>query len=468
MTGGPSLRSFLDLLNATPSESVAVVERSVHPTLELATVVKKLEGVDDRVVLFENVEGHQMPVVMNIFGTAARTALALGLDPHTPPTRTVTEFSDRLRVHGQSRRCTEGPVQEVITKGDEVDMDTLPAGVHAPRQGGRYINSGVFLVRDPATGAINGGIYRLMLQSKNTLTVSVDPGHDLGRVIAAGRSQEIPVPFAIVIGAAPALYLASQAKVPISRDLYDVTGALLGSAIDLVDCVSNDLLVPASAEIVIEGHVAPGATAAEGPYGEFSYYYGSDPNATLCQVDAVTKRSDALYMDIHPVHTEHRNLWLHPGREASLLAKLQSQVGDVTAARIPLDGAGMICVIAIRKRHNGDSKRALLIAMGSDMFIKHAIVVDDDIDINDPRKVVWALTTRFQADRDTIVVPGVRGYAEDPSGYYLGDESTGKLTTKIGYDATRVLGQEKAEPADLLSEPYADLDVNEYVSNPVS
>ncbi|MQA09029.1 MAG: UbiD family decarboxylase [Pseudonocardiaceae bacterium] len=467
MHDAQGLRGFLDLLRQTEDEGIAVVERSVKTEFELGTVVKKLENVDDRVVLFQNVEGHDMPVVINVFGTKARTALALGMDRDSTAQQTVAEFASRLDQRGATRKCAQGPVQEKVIKSASIDLGTLPVGVHAPEQGGKYINSGVFVVRDASTGALNGGIYRLMVQGKDTLTVSVDPGHDLGRIISRGKQRAEPVPFAIIIGADPAVYLASQAKVPMSRDLYDVVGALTGATVDLVECVSNDLLVPPSAEIVLEGHIVPGETAAEGPYGEFSYYYGSDPWATLCRIDAVTYRSDPIYMDLHPVHTEHRNLWLHPGREASLLAKLQSQVSDVTAAHLPVDGAGMVCVISIDKWHNGDSKRALMIAMASDVFIKHAVIVNDDVDITDPKKVLWALATRFQADRDIVLVPGVRGYAEDPSGYYDGDESTGKLTTKIGYDATLPAAEDVATPADILPEPYAEIDVTDYVTNPL-
>lgn len=461
-----SLGDFLDYLRHRKSEGIAVVDRQVNPVHELGTLVKKLEKRDHRVVLFNDVEGHQIPVVMNVFGTTARTALALGLDPDTAPSTTLQEFAHRLNGHGSTRSTEGGPVQQVVIRDTDVDLDVLPISVHAALQAGKYINSGIFVVRDPISGALNGGIYRLMVQDRNTLTVSVDPGHDLGRVIQWGRDNAATVPFACIVGADPTVYLASQAKVPISRDLYEVTAALAQSTVDVTKCISNDILVPTAAEIVIEGHISPGETAPEGPYGEFSYYYGSDPHATVCHIDAITRRTDAVYMDIHPVHTEHRNLWLHPGRELGLLAKLQSQVPDVASVHLPLDAAGMACVISIRKRHGGDPKRALLIALASDVFIKHAIVVDDDIDIADPTRVVWALTTQFQADRDLIVVKDVPGYVEDPSSYPSGEGSLGTLTSKVGFDATRSLGPSDAAPADVLPPQYADLEVADYVTNP--
>jgi 2,5-furandicarboxylate decarboxylase 1 len=307
-----------------------------------------------------------------------------------------------------------------------------------------------------------------MVAGRDRLTVSVDPFHDLGRVIARGIENQQSVPFAIVIGADPALSLASQAKVPTTRDLYAVMGSLVGAPVALTPCVTSDLLVPAQAEIVIEGHLVPGETGAEGPFGEFSYYYGSDPTATLCRVDAITHRANPIYADIHPVHDDHRSLWLHPGREASLLRRIRTLVPDVTMVSIPLEGAGMVAIISIDKRHNGDSRRALLFALASDVFIKHAIIVDDDIDVHDPARVLWALVTRFQADRDIIVVPNVRGYAEDPSGYYIDSEHAhGRVTTKIGYDATVVLGSDFPVPADLPPSQYATINGADYVSNPL-
>lgn len=459
---GRSLRSFLDLLKKLPGDGLAQVGREVSPVHEVAAVVKRMEGTDDRPVLFENVAGSDLPVLMNLYGSKRRIALALGLDPDLHPNKVVEDFSTRLSRSVAPRVVRTGPVQENVSIGEDADLGELPIGVHAPLQAGPYINSGVMLVRDPDSRSQNAGIYRLMVHGARRLSVSVDPFHDLGKVITWGRKADEPVPFAIVIGFDPALAIASQAKVPISHDAYEVMGALVAEPVEVVQCETNDLYVPASAEIVIEGHIPPGVTTAEGPYGEFSYYYGSDDYAAVCEVDAIMRRKDAIYADIHPVHGEHRCLWLHPGREESLLRRLQATVPTVRSVQLPLDGGGMVALVALEDPQPGDARRALVQALCADVFIKHAVAVDVDIDIDDPSRVVWALTTRFQADRDVIIVPRLRGYSEDPSGYgaSAGDGGRG-LTTKIGYDAT-ASGQE-AEPADLIPEPFADLDPADYV-----
>lgn len=462
------LRGFLDRLESTPGEGIARVAREVDPVHELSVVVKKMEGRDDRAVRFEHVKGHDIPLVMNLFGTKRRIAIALGLDPDTHPDRVLAHFIDCLGRTVDAEDAESGPVKDVKRLGDEVRLSELPIGVHAAEQGGRYVTAGVFLVRDPESGWVNGGIYRVMVASERTLTVSVDPGHDLGKVIAWGREQGRPVDFALVIGADPTLSLASQAKVPMSRCLYGVMGSLAGAPVEVLPCETVDLVVPANAEIVIEGQIPPGETAPEGPFGEFSYYYGSDPTATLCNVTAITRRADAIYADIHPVHADHRCLWLHPGREASLLMRLRELVPTVQSVHIPLEGAGMVALIKIDKRHNGDPRRALLFALSSDVFIKHAVIVDADVDIHDAGQVVWALAARFQPDRDIIVASGVRGYSEDPSGYGVTEQDErGGLTSKIGYDATMPLGTGFPSRADVLPDAYADLDPADYVENPL-
>lgn len=463
-----NLPNFLALLERTPGQGVAVVEREVDSNLEMAAVVKSLEGHDHRAILFSNVKGSAIPVVINLYGDQPRTAMALGLPADAGKAATIREFDRRLDFDVAPTLVDAAAAQEVVDQGDAADLGRLPIGVHAAQQGGRYINAGVFIVRDENSQSLNGGIYRVMVAGPNRLTVSVDPFHDLGRIIARGNESHQPVPFAIVIGADPALSLASQAKVPMTRDLYSVMGSLIGEPVEVVKCVTNNILVPAHSEIIIEGHIEPGETAAEGPFGEFSYYYGSDPRATLCRVDAITHRTNPIYADIHPVHADHRSLWLHPGREASLLRRVRALVPDITMVSIPLEGAGMVAIMSINKRHNGDSRRALLFAMASDVFIKHAVIVDDDIDVHDPARVLWALATRFQADRDIIVVPNMRGYAEDPSGYFIdAEQAHGRVTTKIGYDATTVLGGDFPVPADVPASKYSAINVTDYVSNPL-
>jgi 2,5-furandicarboxylate decarboxylase 1 len=461
-TDAADLRGFLTEVEHAPGERVARVSRRVSSVHELSAVVKLMETRGNPVLLFEDVDGLGMPVVCGLFATRERIAMAL----RTTATQATETLLSRLSSSVPPTRVTGGPVQDICLVGREVKLETLPVPVHAPKDGGPYITAGVCLVRDPVTGAHNAGIYRTMIQSQNRVTIDTDPNHDLGKVITWGRENSVPVDVAIVIGSHPCLHLASQAKVPISVDSLGLMGSLLGHSVPVTRCLTVDLDVPTHAEIVIEGQILPGERMAEGPFGEFSYYYGASPRSPVCEVTAITHRRDAMYLDIHPAHSDHRCLWLFPGREARLLSMLRQVIPGIRAVHLPLDGAGMVAYISLQKAHDGDVRRALMIALSSDVYLKHAMVFDPDIDIYDLGHVLWALAVRFQADTDLMVIPNARGFQEDPSSYSLSDRQTrGGLTTKSGFDVTAPVGARYPERADLLPDKYADLRLDDYLAD---
>lgn len=468
LTAAPpaDLRAFISALEDAGDPPIRI-QRQVSSRHELGAVLKKLEHDNPRVVMFENVDNGVFPVAINVFGTPGRIALALGMPITTGQEDLLREFDRRLQVTGAGVDHQESRAHEVVLHGDDIDLGLLPIGVFAAEQTEPYINAGILVARDPQTDNHNAGIYRMMKLDKSRLTVSVDPGHDFGKLIDYGRKNGVGIDFSLVLGAAPIVHLASQAKNPMSRDFYEVLATLSCGRAAVSPSTTNSVLIPTSAEIVVEGTILPGETAGEGPYGEFSYYYGSDPSAAVAQVTAITYRSDAIYQDIHPVHTEHRTLWLFPGREQNLLRKLREITPGIRDVTLPTWGAGMIAYISVRNIHDGDPRRLLLAALASDMFIKHAVVVDHDVDVRDPFNVAWAMTARFQPDRDIVVASGLRGYSEDPSGFYRGpDAAGGRLTSKIGYDATVPVGGSFPEDAASAPSGYEDLDITDYL--PVS
>ena len=460
-TEAADLRSFLAELEASPAERVARVTRRVSSVHELSAVVKLMESRGNPVLWFDDVDGLGIPVVCGLFATRERIAMVLGA---TADRATETMLS-LLDIQTAPTRVAGGPVQEVRLTGGQASLGRLPIPVHAPRDGGRYITSGVCLVRDPVSGAHNAGIYRMMVQGENRITVDTDPAHDLGKVIQWGADHSVPVDVAIVIGAHPALYLASQAKVPISVDSLGLMGSLLGRSVPVTRCATVDLDVPADAEIVLEGRILPDERMPEGPFGEFSYYYGASPRSPVCVITAITHRRDPIYLDIHPAHSDHRCLWLFPGREARLLGMLRQAIPGVRAVYLPLAGAGMVAYISLDKAHDGDARRALMIALSSDVYLKHAMVFEPDIDIYDPGHVLWALAVRFQADTDLMVIPYARGFGEDPSSYSMASrQEHGGLTTKSGFDVTAPKGTPYPERADLLPQEYSQLNVDHYLT----
>jgi 2,5-furandicarboxylate decarboxylase 1 len=216
--------------------------------------------------------------------------------------------------------------------------------------------------------------------------------------------------------------------------------------------------------VVIEGRVQTGVGEVEGPFGEFSYYYGSSMG-WVCDVTSVTRRSDAIWLDIHPTHREHRILAFAPAQEARLLQRLRASRVPVRAVHIPTESAGLVACISLRKRHDGEPRQVAMPAFALDSLIKHVVIADDDIDVTDPGEVAWALAVRVQADRDILMIPNAMGIAEDPSSYGCGSRLEPRgLVTKTAIDATMPLEAAIPSRADELPDRYAGLDPRDYLS----
>lgn len=458
------LRGFLRDLEAADPGALITVEREVDPEFELSAVVKALEPYGAPAVRFERVKGGGMPVVAGLYGTRRRIALALGKDVGE-----VVGFAlDAIRHPIPASPVASAPVHEVVERGEAVDLTTLPFGVHSRDDAGRYITSGVTLARDQETGKLNTGMYRMMVLDRNHISVNAAPDHDLGRIISRAAERGEDVPIAIVIGHHPAYAIGSQLKHGTDVDSHEVTGALLGRPLDVVQGVSVDLQVPAYAEIVLEGVIHARDLVQEGPFGEFTYYYGA-ARAPRCTITAITRRADALFNDLHPTHAEHRCLWLFPGREARLLEAVRASVPTVRDVRIPFHGGSLSAYISIEKRHEADGRQALLAAFSRDHFLKHVVVVDPDVDVFDDREVLWALNVRFQADRDLVRLDHAKGIKMDPSATRLGSaDRPDVVTAKLGFDATKPVTTAFPERADLVPPGFDHLDLAEYLDTATS
>lgn len=453
------LRGYLDRLRARPGELVEVARR-VDPVGEVSAVVKALEPAGKPAVLFSDVAGSELPVVMGLFGTRDRLAGALGVDRRALLRHALDVLAGELPAPVP---VTDTRLDEVCLTGDDVDLGALPIGVHSRDDAGRYLTSGVVLARDPASGAVNTGMYRIMVTGPNTMTVNAAPDHDLGRIFTAAAARGEDVPIAVVLGHHPAYYVASQLKNPVQVDCHRVAGALLGAPLRVTGGVTVDLELPADAEIVLEGLVRPGDKEQEGPFGEFTYYYGR-AQAPVCTVTAIRRRGDAIFHDLHPTHDEHRCLWLFPGREARLLEAVGRVVPGVVDVRIPFHGGSLSAYVSVRKSREGDGSQAMLAAFGADHFLKQVIVVDDDIDVHDDAAVQWAAQVRVQATRDLVVLPGMKGIRMDPSAYVVG-ETGDRLSDKVGIDATRPVHTPFPERADLPHRGFEELDLAGYLSD---
>lgn len=452
------LRCYLEKLRSTTGQLYEVT-RPVAFDREVPSLVKALELYGKPAVLFHDVVGSELPLVMGVFGTRDRIAEALGVDR-----RRALEHVLRLLDSDMPAPVTvpDAPVDEVFEEGKDIDLGRFPIGVHSRDDAGAYITSGVVIARDPLTGAINTGMYRIMITGSRTMTINAAPDHDLGRIFRSAAKAGTDVDVAVVLGHHPAYFIASQLKNPVHVDTHRVAGALLGSGLRVAPGRTIDLPVPADAEIVLEARVEPTRREQEGPFGEFTYYYGA-ATAPVCTVTAVRRRQDAIFHDLHPTHDEHRCLWLFPGREARLLEACRRVVPGTVDVRIPFYGGSLSAYVSVRKVKEGDGSQVMLAAFASDHFLKHVVVVDDDVNVHDDAAVLWAANVRVQATTDLTVMPSMKGIRMDPSASPRG-ETGDRLSDKVGVDATRPLYTSFPERADLPHHGYETIDVSEYLS----
>ena len=418
----PDLRSWLQELAA--ADRLAVAHRRVSLIDELAAVAKKLEN--ERAVLFPEPGGHAISVVANLFAGRSWIADALG----APVDRLLSKFQNAVRNPLPWVEVTRARVQEVVHQKIDL-LKQLPIPKHNEHDSGSYITAALLIARNPKTGIQNVSIHRCQVSGRDRIGVLLLPRHTqhyFRLAEAAGEALEI----ALVIGAHPACMLASQAIAALDSDEMEIAGALLGQPVEMVKCRTNRVRVPAHAEIVIEGRILPKVREPEGPFGEFPQYYGPRADREVIQVDAITHRKNPIFHTIIGGGVEHLLLGGIP-REATLLDHLQRSFPSVRDVRLTRGG---ICryhlAVKIDKKNQGEPKNIIMGAFGGHYDIKQVVVVDMDVNIDDENEIEWAVATRFQADRDLVVVAGAQGSRLDPS-------SDHGISAKMGMDATKPL-----------------------------
>jgi len=424
----PDLRSWLQRLVTT--NRLAVAREGVSLIDELAAVSKKLEL--ERAVLFPAPGGHPIPVVANLF--ADRNWIADSL--LVPADQLLSRFQHAVRHPLPWVEVPVGPVHEIIHR--EVDLlRQLPIPKHNEHDSGPYITAALLIARNPNTGIQNVSIHRCQVSGPDRIGVLLLPRHTkhyFRMAEEAGEALEI----ALVIGVHPACILASQAIAALDCDEMEIAGALLGQAVEMVKCRTNRVRVPAHAEIVIEGRILPKVREPEGPFGEFPQYYGPRADREVIQVDAITHRKNPIFHTIVGGGVEHLLLGAIP-REATLLDHLQRSFPSVRDVRLPRGGTCRYhLAVKIDKTSAGEPKNIIMGAFGGHYDLKQVVVVDMDVDIDDATEIEWAIATRFQADRDLVVVSGAQGSKLDPS-------SADGVSAKMGIDATKPLSTEPME-----------------------
>lgn len=431
-----TLRRWLRHLANT--NRLAVAHPDIGLKYQLAAIAKRLDA--SKAVLFPRPDGHPIPIVSGFMARRDWIAEALGVAECDLLSAFRNATENPVPWHEVPSR--DAPCQQVVMRDVDMRVD-LPIPTHSEHDSGPYITAGVVIARNPVTGIQNVSINRIQVNSKDRMAVLLLPRH-LHAFFQAAEKQGKPLPIAIVIGLDPLTMLASQAITPIDYDELEIAGALHGAPLPVVKCVTNDVRVPAGAEIVIEGHFLPNVREPEGPFGEFPKYYSAQENREVIQVDLITHRVNPVFHTIIPSEMEHLLLGAIP-REATLLAHLQRSFPGVLDVHLSVGG---VCryhlYVKLKKQHEGEPKNVILGAFGGHYDIKHVVVVDDDVDVHDPKQVEWAIATRFQADRDLVVISGAQGSVLDPSTTTASGADANDVprhlqgvSAKMGLDATR-------------------------------
>jgi 2,5-furandicarboxylate decarboxylase 1 len=422
----------------------------ISSKLEVAGVLKKRDR--GPALMFTAVDGYDVPVVGNLLCCQANCEAAFGLD--VPGIRGAIErgFSAPLPPMVIERAPAQ---QHVHTDGIDLQR-LLPVLFHTAEDAGRFITAGVVIVRDPETGIYNASYHRLQVVAPNRTAIKLDYGRHLRLAFERAKRLGVALPIAVCIGADLALqYTAATmgSQMPEHADELAAAGGLCGRPLAVAKAVTQDLLVPADTEIVLEGRILPDETITEGPFGEFVGYLSPAGDAPIFEVTAVTHRDRPLYQVINGYSLETTMLRKYV-LETSLLKVLRAAVPIVVDAEMTDGGLHRFhAVLQVRKstpQHEGLQRNAILAAFGALKDLDLVIAVDDDIDIRDARDVEYALATRMEASRDLFVIPDARGHE------YVRIGRDG-IRAKVGIDATVPL----ADRARYRRCEFADVEIDE-------
>lgn len=445
-TGLVDLRSYLAVLEE--AGELARVTIPVALDQEVGAVCLRNLRNGGPGLLFERPGGSDdIPLAVDLLASRRRYALALGTDPDQLAdewNRRVAQPIPPVMVEGPA------PCQEVVQLGDAVDLTALPAPTWNDLDGGPYLTLSCHVTCDPTTGERNVGVYRNQVHEARTLGILAAPYTHL--MLQHRQRPNEPFPVALVLGPDPTVLMAATSPVPLGVDELAVAGALRGAAIELVACKTIPLQVPASAEIIIEGNLLVDTLRDEGPFGEFTGYYGGavSPRPVI-QVTAVTHRENPILQATYEGRPPHESSVLTGvPREAEL--KRQVALPGIKRIYVTESGGGALhAVVAIEKLYEGYGKMVGMALLGTHpgRFLKRVIVVDDDVDPFDSVSVEWAVATRVQAQRDVEIIREVAGIILDPS-LPRSEQDRHARTSKWIVDATRY--DAKSFPAVCLPE----------------
>jgi 2,5-furandicarboxylate decarboxylase 1 len=444
-----SLRGFLaQLENELPDELLRIRE-PVRTKLEMTSLVYELERLGKSpVVVFENVEGHAMPVVTNVAGNRRVLALALGVTPVELP----TAFRERCTRYIPVEPINRPAWHDVTIEGDDIDLTKLPVPFHFAIDAAPYITAGQITARDPETGVDTTGFHRLMLKDKNRLGVSLHSRRRMWEFHrrAAAKGQNLPA--AVTLGIHPLHYMGSMVYAyPQHVRKFEIIGGLFNEPYRVARCGTADIEVPAGAEIVIEGEILADEHEPEGPFSEFTGYASFRSTENVFVAKRIRMRAEALFHSVVSGMSQDHILVSCITREGEILNALRRNLPNVKAVHVPHTTCGaFMAFISMKKTAAGEPQQAIMAALGTEFYTKYVIVVDDDVDVFSLSDVMWAVATRVRAEKDIVFIPGAKGAILDPT-----SDPADFTLTKMGIDATKPLGRDFAARLTISEEQRA-------------
>jgi 4-hydroxy-3-polyprenylbenzoate decarboxylase len=448
------LRDFIKQLEKQGELKRVTVE--VDPYLEMTEICDRVLKQAGPALLFENPKGGNIPVLANLFGTPRRVAMGMGADSVTElrgigellaylkepePPKGMKDAWEKFPVFKQvlnmaPKIVTSPPCQELVRVGDEIDLGVYPIQTCWPEDAAPLITWPLVITRGPNKERQNLGIYRMQVIAKNKVIMRWlahrGGALDFKEFQAAHPGQ--PYPVSVALGADPATILAAVTPVPDSLSEYAFAGLLRGSKTEVAKSLTNDLQVPASAEIVLEGFIYPGEFAAEGPYGDHTGYYNEVADFPVFTIERITQRQAPIYHSTYTGKPPDEPAILGVALNEVFVPILQKQFPEIVDFYLPPEGCSYrMAVISMKKQYPGHAKRVMLGTwsfLRQFMYTKFVIVVDDDVDVRNWQDVIWAMTTRMDPVRDLTILENT------PIDYLDFASPVSGLGSKVGFDAT--------------------------------
>jgi 4-hydroxy-3-polyprenylbenzoate decarboxylase len=448
------LRDFIAQLEAQSELKRIAVE--VSPKLEMTEICDRVLKRAGPALLFERPQGHSIPVLANLFGTPRRVAMAMGEDSvaalrevgkllaylrEPDPPRGLKDAWDKLPVLKKvfdmaPKERSSAPCQEIVWEGAEVDLARLPIQTCWPDDVAPLITWGLTVTRGPNKPRQNLGIYRQQVLARNKVIMRwlAHRGGALDFRDHCEAHPDQPFPVAVALGADPATILAAVTPVPDTLGEYQFAGLLRGARTELVKCIGCDLQVPAAAEIVLEGQIHPGEVALEGPFGDHTGYYNEQEQFPVLTIERLTMRREPIYHSTYTGKPPDEPAILGVALNELFVPLLTKQFPEIVDFYLPPEGCSYrLAVASMRKQYPGHAKRVMFgiwSYLRQFMYTKFIVVVDDDIDVRDWKQVIWAITTRVDPARDTLIAENT------PIDYLDFASPVSGLGAKLGIDAT--------------------------------